>query len=144
MKIFDVAGTGGTNWIAVELIRGAKRGRVVGKELRGWGIPTAAAIVEARNGAPDACIIAGGGVRTGLDIARAIALGADLASMARPILVALMSSSADKYLRELLEVLKYVMFLTGARNVRELKRVPIVIMGPLNEWIRQRGLTIIR
>ncbi|RLG77380.1 MAG: type 2 isopentenyl-diphosphate Delta-isomerase [Thermoprotei archaeon] len=144
VKIFDVAGAGGTNWIAIEIIRGVKRGKVVGRELREWGIPTAAAVVEARNGAPDACIIAGGGVRTGLDIARAIALGADLVSMARPILVALMNSQADIYLRELVEVLKYAMLLTGARNIRELRRVPIVVTGPLNEWIKQRGLTIIK
>src|SRR5207237_9305545 len=81
----DLAGAGGTSWSEVERHRIADpvRARVAGA-FASWGIPTATAVVRARAAAPDACLIASGGVRSGLDVAKALALGADIAAMAGP------------------------------------------------------------
>lgn len=150
VRIFDVAGSGGTNWVSIEILRmlrreGGERYRSVAL-FRTWGIPSAAAVIEARNGAPDSVVIVGGGVRTGLDVAKAIAIGADLASMARPVLVRVLRSREEalRFLRGVRLELSMAMLLTGSRSIDELKRAPVVLTPPLLDWVRQRRLTIIR
>lgn len=120
----DVAGAGGTSWSEVERYRVAQpwRARVAGA-FAGWGIPTAQCLRDARAAAPDGMLFASGGLRDGMDVAKAIALGADLAGMAGPFLRA----AADGYdaaverAREMIEVLRVAMFSTGARTLPELR-----------------------
>ncbi len=120
----DVAGAGGTSWSEVERYRIAEpwRARVAGA-FAGWGIPTTKCIREARSIAPKGTIVASGGIRSGLDVAKAIALGADAAGIAGPFLRAADVSidEARDYARELIETLRVAMFCIGARTINELK-----------------------
>ncbi|MHA1590104.1 MAG: type 2 isopentenyl-diphosphate Delta-isomerase [Candidatus Njordarchaeales archaeon] len=151
VKAIDVAGVGGTSWAAVEHYR-AKRNRDylrarLGRVFWSWGIPTAASIIEARNGAgKDIKIIASGGIRSGTDIAKAIVVGADLAGAARPLLEPAMKSSDEvkKIIEEIMYELRIAMFLVGAKTVKDLKNVDFVILSPLRDWIIDRGLEILR
>jgi len=145
IRIFDVAGSGGTNWLAVELLRRKTRNDV--SHLKGlfepflsWGIPTAASIVEARAVSEDIVVIGSGGIRSGLDIAKAVALGADLAGLAAPMLSAAMMGNVKIYLRTLLQQLRIAMVLTGSKTIQDLKRASIVVRGLLAEWICARRL----
>ncbi|MGA8660810.1 MAG: type 2 isopentenyl-diphosphate Delta-isomerase [Candidatus Cybelea sp.] len=120
----DVAGAGGTSWSEVERHRIAEpwRARVAGT-FAAWGIPTAQAIVDARSASPAGMLIASGGIRTGLDAAKALALGADLVGIAGPFLRAA-DESLEKALElacEYIETLRIAMFCTGARTLRDLR-----------------------
>jgi len=133
----DVSGSGGTSWVAVEMkrARGTKRG--LGELLREWGIPTAAAVAFARQAGMQT-VVATGGIQTGLDIARAIALGATIGGMARPVLQAL-DASGPRGVREVLErvelELRAVMLLVGAPNLEALRAVPRLLSPELNRWL---------
>ena len=120
----DVAGAGGTSWSEVERHRmgDATRARVAAA-FAGWGIPTAEAVRQAREAAPKATLIASGGVRDGIDVAKALALGADLAGCAGPLLRA--AASGEEALAEtvdvLVEELRLAMFCSGAARVADLQ-----------------------
>ena len=119
----DVAGAGGTSWSEVERHRMSDPVRArVAAAFAGWGIPTATAVRGARAVAPDAMIIASGGIRDGIDAAKAIALGADLAGLAGPLLRA--AASGEAALMEtvdvLIEELRLAMFCSGAARVSDL------------------------
>jgi isopentenyl-diphosphate delta-isomerase len=120
----DVAGAGGTSWSEVERHRMAEPWRArVAAAFAGWGIPTAECIRDARTVAPDALLFASGGIRDGMDVAKAIALGADLAGMAGPFLRAA-SEGVDAVIersREVTEVLRIAMFASGARTLSDLR-----------------------
>lgn len=120
----DVAGTGGTAWTRIEGRRAREPWRAgVAGDLAEWGWPTATAILQARQTAPHALIIGSGGVRSGLDVAKAIALGADLVGIARPfLLVAVQGREAvDHYIRRLIEVLQLSMFGIGVDTIAGLR-----------------------
>ena len=123
----DLAGAGGTSWSEVERFRTKEpwRARVAG-EFAGWGIPTADCLRRARAIAPSETIIASGGIRTGLDVVKALALGADAAGIAGPFLRAADAGddAAADLAREYIEVLRVAMFALGARTVRELRGTP--------------------
>jgi isopentenyl-diphosphate delta-isomerase len=128
----DVSGAGGTSWSEVERYRLGEPWRVrVAAAFAGWGIPTADALVQARAAAPEATIFASGGVRDGLDVAKAVALGADLVGLAGPFLRA--AAAGDQTLQdlanELIETLRVAMFCVGARTVRNL-RASQRLIGP--------------
>lgn len=91
----DVAGAGGTSWSRVEQY--VRYGELRYPDLADWGIPTARAIVEVRAALPHIPLVASGGIRTGMDAAKALALGADAVAVARPLLAAAIES-ADKVL----------------------------------------------
>jgi len=141
VRAFDVSGTGGTSFAAVEYYRavdqGAEREARVGKTFWDWGIPSPVSVLEiAPLGRP---VVASGGVRSGLDVARAIALGASAAGTAGGILRAA-STSYEATRRELETVvheLKVAMFLTGARSIAELQKVPYVITGECRPWLHR-------
>lgn len=143
----DVAGAGGTSWAAVEYYRAKKCGDAFGEELGrslwDWGIPTVVALVEVVQSV-NVPIIASGGVRTGCDVAKSIALGASLAGFAAPVLSPSMKDS--RFVRERLEhivqQLKTVMFLVGASSIGKLKNVPVVVTGRTAEWLQARGFDI--
>jgi isopentenyl-diphosphate delta-isomerase len=119
----DVAGAGGTSWSEVERQRAGSHLANVAGAFRDWGIPTAEAVRRARQVAPDATLIASGGIRQGMDAAKAIALGADLAGIAGPFLRAAAAGEehADAFASEVVDVIRVVMFCTGCASVPELR-----------------------
>ncbi len=129
----DVAGAGGTSWSEVERhrISDPVRARVAGA-FSGWGIPTAAALTAARRAAPEGLIFASGGIRDGIDLAKAVALGADLVGMAAPFLraAAQSASAVHDLASELIEVLRVCMFAVGTRTIAELQQT---------SWLQRDG-----
>ncbi|HXW51113.1 MAG TPA: type 2 isopentenyl-diphosphate Delta-isomerase [Candidatus Acidoferrales bacterium] len=123
----DVAGAGGTSWSEVERhrIKDPIRARIAGL-FAGWGIPTADSLRAGRAAAPTALIFASGGIRDGIDAAKAIALGADLVGIAGPFLRAAAQSETAVYdfASELIEGLRVCMFAVGARTVADLRFSP--------------------
>ncbi|WP_421656460.1 type 2 isopentenyl-diphosphate Delta-isomerase [Leptothermofonsia sp. ETS-13] len=120
----DVAGAGGTSWARVEGERAKDaRQRRLGQTFADWGIPTAECITAVRTIAPTIPLIASGGLRNGLDVAKAIALGADLAGMALPFLQA--ANKSEEALHELVEILiaeiTTAMFCTGSQRLVDLR-----------------------
>jgi isopentenyl-diphosphate delta-isomerase len=137
----DVSGAGGTSWIAIESLRARGEQATRGRELREWGIPTAASVGWLASSGLRAEIVASGGVRTGLDAARALALGARAVAVAQPALAAARKGgerSATAYLSGVIDGLRRVCLLSGQRNVADLVRVPRVITGELGQWLAQR------
>lgn len=139
VKVVDVSGAGGTSWVGVETLRATgvdEEARALGELLWDWGIPTAASVaLVARVGLTP---IATGGISTGLDVARAIALGAHAAGIARPILAAYEHGGADEVGRMLDRIereLRAVMLLTGARDLDALRAAPRVIGPSLARWL---------
>ena len=105
-----------------------------------WGIPTAISTAEVTN-AVDVPVISSGGIRSGLEAAKAIALGADAVGMALPFLKN--SSSQDqlnKFIERFNDSLRIAMFLVGANNIEELKQSKLVIRGKTREWLTERGI----
>jgi isopentenyl-diphosphate delta-isomerase len=152
VKHVDVSGAGGTSWVGVETKRaeaeGDERARALGEALWDWGVPTAASVALL---APMGfeTVVATGGIATGLDIARAIALGATVAGIARPLLKALLSSpdrhqgraAASSHLDAVEAELRAAMLLTGSRDLAALRRAPRVVLRPLTSFIEQLGAT---
>lgn len=138
----DVGGKGGTSFSLVEAYRSEDEIlRDIGFDFADWGIPTAFCIVDCAKVLPT---IATGGIRSGLDMAKAIALGAKVASSALPFL-APAQSSANAVKRQILRFLRgfqTAMFLTGCKEVEELKRKPLFITGKLAEWLKFRGVDL--
>ena len=143
----EVSGVGGTSWSAVEhhIARemGEKRREYLGAALWNWGIPTAVSVVEASSGT-SLKIIASGGLRTGADVAKSIALGADAAGIAKPFLVKAVEGheALSEHVDNLVQELRVVMFLVGAKDLRELRKVPTLILGRTAEWLRLRGFSV--
>jgi isopentenyl-diphosphate Delta-isomerase len=132
----DVSGAGGTSWVGVETLRAEGDAREIGERFWDWGVPTAASIIYSRRAGLD--VIATGGIRTGVDVARAIALGAKVAGIARPVLQALNEggeSGANAYLERVERELATVLLLTGSRNLAQLERAPRILRGELKDWL---------
>lgn len=146
-KYFDVSGQGGTSWIVMEMIRDKRRGLWKAKSAENfadWGLPTAASIVEVRYAVPDAFIIGSGGIRNGLDAAKAIALGANIAGFALPALRNAFAGYEKllEFLKMTMFEIKAAMFLTGSRNIAEFKQRPVLIFGRLKEWMEEREISL--
>lgn len=137
----DVSGAGGTSWVAVEVHRAPPERKPVGETFWDWGIPTAAAVAYC---APHGfeTIIATGGIASGLDIAKAVALGASVGGIARHVLQALDAggrAGALAYLDRLETEFATAMLLTGSPTVASLREVPRVIGPELDRWLNPRG-----
>ena len=117
----DVAGAGGTNWALVVGGR-AERAAEVGAAFADWGVPTAAALAEAHAAAPDLPLVASGGLRDGVDAAKALALGATAAGLARPFLLAARADAATETAATLIRQLSVAVWATGAASASELGR----------------------
>lgn len=129
----DVSGTGGTNFIEIENLRTIERDF---SELYGWGIPTAKALINVREQAPDACIIGSGGVRSSMDIVKALIIGADITAASGEILSFLVHGGPDyakQHLDDQFYKLRALMVMLGAKNIQELKNVPYKVTGRLKE-----------
>jgi len=139
----DVGGAGGSSMSAMEAARSEARGdgrtMNIGLLYRDWGIATPICVVEA--GVAGLPLISTGGVRNGLDVARALALGATLAGMGFPFLKAA-SESYEKVcelLETVVEELKVAMQLSGAKSIADMKQIDIVVTGETRNWLTLRG-----
>lgn len=139
VRNIDVSGLGGTSWVRVEQLRAAGIAAEVGQTFSNWGIPTAAAIATVRRTVGrELRLVASGGIRNGLEAAKALALGADLAGMALPIFRALQSGGpqkADEALRGIVLGLQQALVLTGSRSPARLREKRKVITGDLKDWM---------
>lgn len=146
VSAIDVSGAGGTNWTLIERIRALEVADVrrvrIGKIFEDWGIPTAAATLEVCS-TVKIPVISSGGIRSGLDVAKALALGASMAGIARPLLYPAVSNAERviEVLKGYIDELKVAMFLTGCKDIDSLRRADIFISGPLLEWMRQRKIS---
>ena len=125
----DVAGAGGTSWSRVEQF--VRYGELRYPHLADWGIPTAQAIVEVREVLPGIPLVASGGIRTGMDAAKAIALGADVVAVARPLLPAAIESAAAviDWLEPFIDELRVCLHGCGAANLSDLRDVNVLPIG---------------
>jgi isopentenyl-diphosphate delta-isomerase len=134
----DVGGAGGTSFAAVESVRAHERGMDararIGWTFKDWGIPTPVSLIECQIGIP---VIATGGIRTGLDAARAIVLGASAAGVARTVLPAALKgrTEAREALDVIIEELRAAMFLTGVGNVPDLQVQEFILSDSLLAWL---------
>src|SRR3989441_400826 len=137
-RAIDVGGLGGTSFSAVEHYRARKEAASLKERLGAtfwnWGIPTPASILLADVGLP---LVATGGVRSGLDVAKGIALGATMAGMAKPMLEAARVSAdpAVQELRAVVEELKAAMFLPGSTSIDAVQERPVIVSPPTASWL---------
>lgn len=126
----EVAGVGGTSWAMVEARRApvGSAAATTGERLRAFGVPTARSIRYCRAAFGDRLVVASGGIRTGLDVAVALALGADVVALARPLLAAAAESedAAVQAIEAIVHELRVLCFCTGARTVADLRGVRVV------------------
>ncbi|MGI6604251.1 MAG: type 2 isopentenyl-diphosphate Delta-isomerase [bacterium] len=144
IRALDVGGKGGTNFVAIETARRARPNQI----FINWGLPTVWSLLDVvavlREASLDrAEVCASGGIANGLDMAKALALGAQVCGVAGPLLRAVVSGGVKAGL-ELVNQwqgeLRSVLALTGARNLTELRQKPIVITGVTYTWAVQRNL----
>lgn len=143
----EISGVGGTSWSAVEYHIakevGKKEMEYLGQALWNWGVPTAISVVETSK-KTDLEIIASGGLRTGVEIVKSVALGAKSGGMAKPFLEKAVEGkeALAEHVDHILREIKVAMFLVGAKNVEELGKVPVVILGRTAEWLGRRGFDV--
>lgn len=143
VKAIDVGGVGGTSFAAIESLRAAAQGNTqrmsLGERFREWGLPTAVAVVGAAGaGLP---VIATGGVRSGLDAAKALALGATVVGVGRPLLQAALKGEAAvlDWIGAFELELRTAIFLSGVRRAADLPRAGVVVTGKTLAWLEQLG-----
>ena len=121
----DVAGAGGTSWSRVEQL--VRYGELRYPDLADWGIPTARAVVEVREALPTIPLVASGGIRTGMDAAKALALGADVVAVARPLLSAAIESSdaVIDWLQRFIDELRICLHGAGAASLSALRDIGV-------------------
>lgn len=144
VKAIDVGGAGGTSFAAVEYYRSTGQDKsFLGEAFWDWGIPTAVSLVETVQSVK-LPVIASGGLRSGLDIAKALALNACLASVSQPVLQAAVKNAEETeiLLSCLIEELRVAMFLVGAQKIEQLAKVPVMVYGKTGAWLRTRGFDV--
>ncbi|HWR45272.1 type 2 isopentenyl-diphosphate Delta-isomerase [Sporomusa sp.] len=145
VKAIDVGGTGGTNFLAIE----AARGRLnLDAEMVSWGIPTAIAAVEVVSEAASAVdVVVSGGVRTPLDVVKALSIGGVAAGIAGPVLKTLRRKGLDgavRWYENFATDIKRFMLLVGAQNINDLRSAPLVVTGFSREWLAARGIDTVQ
>lgn len=133
VNIIDVSGVGGSNLVEIENLRNFERDF---SDLYDWGIPTAKSILNARKASDDITIIASGGIKTAVDIVKAIIIGADYVGIGGELLKFLLHGGheyAKNYLEELIFKTKVIMFLLGKKTIAELKTTPYKLTGKLKD-----------
>jgi isopentenyl-diphosphate delta-isomerase len=141
----DVGGVGGTSWSGVEVYRARERNdtesEILGELFWDFGIPTVPSIVECSVSLP---VIATGGLRTGLDMAKSVALGASVASAALPFVEPALKGkdAVVKSIEHMLKEMEVAMFLCGCRDLKDLHLAPTVISGWTREYLELRGFNV--
>jgi len=136
VKWVDCSGAGGTSWVGVETLRAKATTRELGERFWDWGIPTAASVAQLNGLGLSVC--ATGGIRNGLEAAKAIALGATCAGIARPLLQARAAGGIQALSEAVAQVLLEIRtahLLTGARTPTDLQKKPLIVGAPLSRWI---------
>ena len=143
VKAIDVGGVGGTSFAAVEYHRTSTKKSLSGEAFWDWGIPTAVSLIETVQ-TVKLPVIASGGLRSGTDVAKTLALNATLASISQPILQTAVvgTKETEDKLSCLIEELRNALFLVGAEKISDLAHTPIVIMGKTGEWLQTRGFNL--
>jgi len=144
VKAIDIGGVGGTSFAAVEYYRSTSPNNM-GEVFWDWGIPTALSLIETTQ-TVKIPVVASGGVRSGLDIAKSLSLNASLASISQPVLEAAVQGAkkTEEFLSRLIDELRNVMFLVGAENLESLAKVPVVVTGKTAEWLNIRGFDTVK
>ncbi len=135
VRTVDTSGAGGTSWVGVETLRAQGDQARLGNLFWDWGIPTAASVHFCTKIGLET--IATGGIQTGLDVARALALGATACGIARPMLQAHVRggrAEAERAIDQIERELRTVMLLTGAASVADLRKLPRLVLDPLKQW----------
>ncbi|MHA1942192.1 MAG: type 2 isopentenyl-diphosphate Delta-isomerase [Candidatus Hodarchaeales archaeon] len=139
----DIQGAGGTSWAGVESIRtNISKYKRAGEVYWDWGIPTAISAILTRK-TFNGLIIGSGGVRSGLDIAKLIALGVDAGGMALPFLSAIQEETLENtlaFIEEIAYQIRIACFLTGSQSILDLRKVPLIITGKTAEVLRTYGI----
>jgi len=139
VRTLDVSGLGGTSWVRVEQLRNRGVTAEVAATFTNWGIPTAAAVAAVRRAVADSVtVIASGGIRTGVDIAKCLALGANLAGMALPLFRAQQQGGrghAKHVLEVVLRGLAQALLLTGVASAQALRPQHVMVTGQLKDWL---------
>lgn len=138
----DVGGRGGTNFIRVEALRARQ---TIDSEWDRWGVPTACSLAEVLSAAPpDVTVVASGGIRTGHDVAKCLAMGATAVGVAGPLLRLAVLPDAeerlDAWVLALHDTLRMLMVLVGATDLETLRQRPLLILGRVREWLDLRGV----
>jgi len=143
VRAIDVGGVGGTSFAAIEALRAAALSdhprMSLGERFRDWGVPTAVAVVGAASaGLP---VIATGGVRSGLDAAKALTLGATLVGVGRPLLQAALRGEeyVERWIADFELELRTAIFLAGVTRASDLRRAGVVVTGASRQWLDQLG-----
>ena len=124
VSMLDVAGAGGTSWVKITRYLKDDFSGKTGSCFDDWGIPTADSLISIQDAVKDVAIIASGGIRSGIEMAKALALGASFTGMALPLLAPAMESSdaVKKKIESVIKELKVAMFCCGAINLEQLKK----------------------
>jgi isopentenyl-diphosphate delta-isomerase len=144
----DVAGSGGTSWAAVEHYNASSQGDEMKAGIAAtywdWGIPTAMSLCEVASLKRKFTLIASGGIKSGLEAAKALALGADAAGFARPLLVPAFTGKNEvkARLEMMISELRVAAMLVGVKDAGDFRRVKVVITGPLKEWLESRKVAL--
>ncbi|MDD4171074.1 MAG: type 2 isopentenyl-diphosphate Delta-isomerase [Syntrophomonas sp.] len=139
IRIFDNGGCGGTNFLVIEDLRNGK----FDNQIDEWGIPTAASLAELTSLQLPIQIVASGGIRTAVNAAKAIAMGADMVGITGLFLKVLMQRSEeelDQHIEKLLYQLESVFLMSGAQNCAHIRSKPVLILGKMAEWLRARNI----
>jgi isopentenyl-diphosphate delta-isomerase len=140
VRTVDTSGAGGTSWVGVETLRAEGDQARLGNLLWDWGIPTAVSVFSCVKVGMET--IATGGIQSGVDVVRALVLGASAAGIARPMLQAHVrggKEEAERFVDQIEREIRAVMLLTGASNIAELRKLPRLIFEPLKQWLDHIG-----
>lgn len=146
----EVAGVGGTSWAAVEHYNASLQGDAtkagIAETFWDWGIPTAMSLCEVASLGGRFALIASGGIKNGLEVAKALALGADAAGIARPLLAPAFAGGKDvkARLEQVIGELRVAAMLVGAEGPSGFKKANVVVAGPLKEWLESRKIPLVR
>lgn len=139
IRVFDNSGQGGTNFIVIE----DRRQGCFCRELDDWGMPTAVSLAEIISMGLPIQVIASGGIRTALDAAKALAIGADAVGMAGPLLKVVLHQGTGalvEYMEQWLYRLKAAFLMTGSADLASIRRKPVIILEKTAQWLQTRGI----
>lgn len=139
IRIFDCGGKGGTNFLAIE----DQRGGMFDQQLLNWGIPTAVSLAEILDLKLPVQVLASGGIRVASDLAKAIAMGADLVGISGAFLRILMNEGYEELDRKMDRFLyqsKSIFLMSGSKNCAEIRKKPLLIFDQTAEWLRLRDI----